>query len=113
MASAALGFADVLESASFFRPHAAVVLNASGASTRDPQTLRRALATQIDHTVQWSACMDTLAEQGVDCVLEVGAGTTLSKMWNQRHPDVPARSLEEFRDAAGAARWIERLSARC
>lgn len=113
MASAAVAFADVLESVPLSRPHAAVVLNASGVSTRDPQTLRHALAAQIDHTVQWSACMDTLAEQGVDCVLEVGAGTTLSKMWNQRHPEIPARSLDEFRDAAGAARWIERLSARC
>jgi [acyl-carrier-protein] S-malonyltransferase len=111
MASAAAGFAARLDAVPCARPVAAVVLNATGASTRDLQTLRRALATQIDHTVQWAACMDTLAEHGVACVLEVGAGTTLSKMWNQRHPDIPARSLEEFKDAAGAARWITRQSA--
>ncbi len=108
MASAAMGFAAQLEAMSFARPHAALVLNATGASSRDPQTLRRALSAQIDHTVQWSACMDALAEQGVACVIEVGAGSTLSKMWNQRHPEIPARSLEEFRDVAGAARWMER-----
>jgi [acyl-carrier-protein] S-malonyltransferase len=111
MASAAQGFATQLEAVSFGRPHAALVLNATGASTRDPQTLRRALAKQINHTVQWSACMDALAEQGVDCVIEVGAGSTLAKMWNQRHPDIPARALAEFRDVAGAARWVERFSA--
>jgi [acyl-carrier-protein] S-malonyltransferase len=55
--------------------------------------------------------MDALAEQGVACVIEVGAGTTLAKMWNQRHPDIPARALDEFRDVAGAARWIARQSA--
>ncbi len=108
MVSAAREFATQLEVVPFARPHAALVLNATGAGTRDPQTLRRALSAQVDHTVQWSACMDALAEQGVACVIEVGAGTTLSKMWNQRHPAIPARSLDEFRDAAGAARWIAR-----
>ena len=108
MASAAQGFAAQLQALPFARPHAALVLNASGASTRDPQALRSGLAAQIDHTVQWAACMDTLAEQGLACVMEIGAGTTLSKMWNQRHPDIPARSLAEFRDGAGAARWLQR-----
>jgi [acyl-carrier-protein] S-malonyltransferase len=111
MVSAAKGFATELENLAFARPQAALVLNATGASTRDPQILRRALVTQVDHTVQWAACMDALAEQGVDCVIEVGAGTTLSKMWNQRHPEIPARSLEEFRDVAGVVRWLTRYSA--
>ncbi|NVO08131.1 MAG: acyltransferase domain-containing protein [Rhodoferax sp.] len=111
MASAAQGFARQLEALPFARPHATLVLNATGSSTRDPQVLRNALSAQIAHTVQWAACMDALAEQGVACVIEVGAGTTLSKMWNQRHPDTPARSLEEFRDVAGAARWIRRHAA--
>ena len=110
MASAALGFAAQLQSVPFARPRAAMVLNASGASTRDPQTLRVALAAQMDHTMQWAASMDALAEQGVACIIEVGAGSTLAKMWNQRHPDIPARSLDEFRDVAGAARWIARQS---
>jgi [acyl-carrier-protein] S-malonyltransferase len=108
MATAAQGFAVQLEVLPFARPHVALVLNATGASTRDPHILRSALATQIDHTVQWAASMDALAERGVACVIEVGAGTTLSNMWNQRHPDIPARSLEEFREAAGAARWLGR-----
>jgi [acyl-carrier-protein] S-malonyltransferase len=112
MAGAARDFATQLESMPFARPHATLVLNATGAGTRDPQTLRHALAAQIDHAVQWAACMDTLAEQGVACVMEVGAGTTLSNMWNQRYPAIPARSLEEFRDAAGATRWIARQSGR-
>ena len=108
MVSAARGFAAHLETVPFARPQSALVLNATGASTRDPQTLRQALATQVDHVVQWAACMDALAEQGVDCVIEVGAGTTLSKMWNQRYPEIPARSLEEFRDMAGVVRWLQR-----
>ncbi len=111
MAPAAKGFAAQLEAVPMVRPGTTLVLNASGTGTRDPQTLRHALATQIDHTVQWAACMDALAEQGLACVMEIGAGTTLSTMWNQRHPAIPARSIQEFKDAAGAARWIARLGA--
>ena len=108
MASAALGFAAQLDALPFARPHAALILNATGAGSRDPKALRAALSAQIASTVQWAACMDALAEQGVACVMEIGAGATLSKMWNQRHPDIPARSLDEFMDAAGAARWLQR-----
>jgi [acyl-carrier-protein] S-malonyltransferase len=111
MDSAARGFAAHLEALAFARPQAAVVTNASGSGTRDLQALRNALSAQIASTVRWAACMDALAEQGVACVLEVGAGSTLARMWNQRHPDIPARSVAEFRDAAGALRWLERACA--
>ena len=108
MAPAAAEFAQALQSQSLSRPFAPVALNATGAVSRNPDTLRAALSEQIASTVQWASCMDAVAEQGVACVIEVGAGATLSKMWNQRHPAIPARSLEEFRDAAGAARWVHR-----
>ena len=110
MDSAAQGFAAQLEGVVFSRPQSAVVLNASGSSTRNAQILRQALSAQIASTVRWAACMDALAEQCVACVMEVGAGSTLAKMWNQRHPAIPARALAEFRDVAGAARWLERRS---
>lgn len=110
MAPAAQAFAQDLMALPWPRPKPALVPNASGASTRDPSTLRTALSAQIARTVQWSACMDALAEQGIACVMEVGAGTTLAKMWNQRHPGIPARSVSEFRDAAGAAAWVARAA---
>lgn len=110
MASAAQGFAQDLGVLTMLRPRAPLVLNATGASTRDAEVLRRALSAQMASTVQWQACMDAVAEQGVACVIELGAGATLSKMWNQRHPHIPARSVSEFRDAAGAARWLQRQS---
>jgi hypothetical protein len=41
-------------------------------------------------------------------VLEVGPCTTLSRLWNRLHPDVPARSLEDFQGPEGVWRWVER-----
>jgi len=55
--------------------------------------------------------IDQLAEglaRQVVCVLEIGAGSALAKMWNERHPDIPARSIDEFGHPQGAAAWIGR-----
>jgi [acyl-carrier-protein] S-malonyltransferase len=42
----------------------------------------------------------------VRCVLEVGPGSALSRMWNSRNPTLPARSVDEFRTADAIARWV-------
>jgi [acyl-carrier-protein] S-malonyltransferase len=73
--------------------------------------LRRALAQQIATTVLWDRCMDTMAERGVRCVLEVGPGSALSRLWQARHPDIPARSIDEFEQPAGVARWVAQRAA--
>jgi [acyl-carrier-protein] S-malonyltransferase len=46
----------------------------------------------------------------VGCVLEIGPGAALARMWNQRYPDVPARSADEFHSLSAVVRWIERSS---
>jgi [acyl-carrier-protein] S-malonyltransferase len=108
MEPAAQAFAAQLEGLAFARAQVALVANVSGRSARDPLALRGALSAQLAHTVRWADCMDALAEQGVACVMEIGAGSSLAKMWNKRHAAIPARALSEFRDAAGAARWLQR-----
>lgn len=110
MDQAAVQFAGHLQGIPFARPASTLALNATGGLSRQADTLRHALAQQIAATVQWAACMESISELGVACVLEVGAGTTLSKMWNQQHPDIPARSIEEFRDVEGVACWVERIA---
>jgi [acyl-carrier-protein] S-malonyltransferase len=110
MLAAAEGFAARLDAVPFSRPNAKLVLNATGTSTREVQTLRGALSAQIAATIHWAACMDVIAEQGVACVIEMGAGSTLAKMWYQRHPSVPVRSIDEFRDVAGALQWLRKQS---
>jgi [acyl-carrier-protein] S-malonyltransferase len=77
---------------------------------RDAQGAKRALADQVAATVRWDECMDNLHARQVRCVLEVGPGSALARLWNERHPDVPARSCDEFRSAAGVARWVSGLA---
>ena len=68
--------------------------------------LRTALGAQIASTVQWQACMRTVAERGIACVLEVGPGNALARLWQVAHPEIPVRSVADFRNAAGAIDWV-------
>lgn len=84
----------------------AIALDATGTVTRQGEALRHGLATQLDHTVQWAACLDAIAEQAVDAVIEVGAGDALTRMWSARFPSIPVRALEAFQGPEGLARWL-------
>lgn len=72
---------------------------------------RTALARQIATTVHWDDCMDHIAQRGPRCVLEIGGGQALAKLWNQRHPHIPARSADEFRSVQGLVAWVARCVA--
>jgi [acyl-carrier-protein] S-malonyltransferase len=98
--------ASLLDALPFERPHTTLVCNLDGMARRRSTELRHALAAQIAQTVRWDVCMDTLAERGVRCVLEVGPGTTLSRMWQARHPMIAARSVDEFQQPQAVAQWV-------
>jgi [acyl-carrier-protein] S-malonyltransferase len=105
MAAAAASFALQLEHLPLASPQTALICNFSASTVRRPADLAAALAGQIATTVPWDACMDTIAERRPRCVVEIGPGTTLARLWNDRHPDIPARSIDEFRSPGAVARW--------
>jgi [acyl-carrier-protein] S-malonyltransferase len=107
MARAALEFAQRIATANLRQARTAVICNLTGAVSRHPSDLASALAGQLAHTVRWDDCMDCIAERGVRCVLEVGPGAALAAMWRERHPDIPARSVEDFLGPEGVLRWVE------
>lgn len=106
MAAAALGFSRRLAHVDLRPASTAIVCNFSATASRAPATLASALAGQIASTVRWDDCMDSIVERGVRCVLEVGPGSALATMWRERHPDVPARSIDEFQGPAGVQAWV-------
>jgi len=105
MRDAADDFGRRLSPLPFDRPRAVLFSNVAD-RIRDAQGAKQALAEQIAATVRWDECMDNLHARQPRCVLEVGPGSALARRWNERHPDVPARSCDEFRSAAGVARWV-------
>ncbi|WP_422011736.1 acyltransferase domain-containing protein [Roseateles sp.] len=106
MAPAVTRFAAEIASRPW-RPLASTfIANLDGGALRRPDALKHALAEQIAHTVQWQRALATLAERRPRCVLEVGPGTTLSRLWAASHPDVPVRSVDEFRSAEAVLSWV-------
>lgn len=108
MATASTEVAALLQTLPLAAPYCPVATNFSGNATRQVEVLRHDLALQISHTVEWAACMEAVAERGVRCVLELGAGHALAKLWAQRFPEIPVRSLEDFRSPEAVAAWVQR-----
>ncbi|CAN5290526.1 malonate decarboxylase subunit epsilon [soil metagenome] len=112
MANAALDFAELLAPMDWPGSASAIVIcNLDGAGRRESAGLKKALAGQIDHTVEWERCMTTLAERRPRCVLEVGPGSSLTRMWAARWPDVPVRSVDEFHSAPAVVAWVHAMLA--
>ena len=105
MQAAADSFAQTLEPLPFQRPRNVLFSNAAD-RILDAVQAKAALATQIAQTVRWDECMDNLAARGVRCVLEIGPGQALARIWNQRYPDISGRACDDFRSAAAVVAWV-------
>ncbi|MBE7942047.1 MULTISPECIES: acyltransferase domain-containing protein [Ramlibacter] len=108
MRPAVAGFAQLLAALPLAAPRCPVAMNATGGTLREPARIALALSAQLAQAVQWDACMAAVAERRPGCVLEIGGGQALARMWATRHPDIPARSLDDFRSPEGAADWVRR-----
>lgn len=107
MHDAALAFAQALAAESLQAPATLLFSNAQD-RVRDAAGARQALSTQIATTVRWDECMDQMAARQLGCVLEIGPGQALARLWSQRHPHIPARSGDDFRSIAAIAAWLRR-----
>ena len=108
LAAAADQFQVALERSTLKAPPVPVI---AGIDAGLVTTRNRAIATlsaQISHTVEWAQCLDALHERGCRVFIELGPGHALSRMLRERFDDVEARSVDEFRDFAGVARWVQR-----
>jgi [acyl-carrier-protein] S-malonyltransferase len=105
MQAAAQGFAVELAGVPLQRPRTVLFSNAAD-RVADAAQAASALAQQIATTVRWDECMDNIHARQPGCVLEIGPGRALAKMWNDRYPEVPARACDDFRSAAAIAAWV-------
>jgi len=109
MREAAEDFLRTLSTVRFNAPRTALFSNAID-RVHDDASARKALSAQIASTVRWDECMENVHARRVSCVLEIGPGQALARMWNERYPETPARSCDEFRSAAGIAKWVVGLA---
>ena len=99
-------FRAALEDTALRAPNIPIVAGIDGSIVTTRSDAIAALSSQIAHTVQWSQCMDALYERGCRVYLELSPGNALSRMLRDRFDDVDARAVDDFRDLAGATRWV-------
>jgi [acyl-carrier-protein] S-malonyltransferase len=100
--------ASALADACWHAPRAAWVAGVTGTVVRETGQAQRLLAEQVATTVRWDLCMDTVAERRPDAVLEVGPGSSLARLWRERHPAIAVRSCDEFASAREILDWVAR-----
>ena len=108
MAPAAKAFGRVMAASGLCTPAVPVLARIDGAPVRGRDRAVATLTRQIAGTVNWSACIDGLVEIGCTLLLELGPSNGLSRMIRDRRPELPVRSVAEFRSLGGALDWVER-----
>jgi [acyl-carrier-protein] S-malonyltransferase len=107
LSDAASEFEAVLGASGARDPAVPVLAGIDGCAIDDWPRATQCLAAQLRQPIRWDLCMASAIERGATAFFELGPGAALSRMLQQSHPDVPARSLADFRSIGGAARWIE------
>ncbi len=97
-----------LERRTWMAPTVPVVAGIDGAMVRDRALAIDALARQIAEPVRWADCMDGLVERGATTCLELGPGNALARMIRDRHPQLAARSVADFRSLGAVIAWVAR-----
>jgi len=67
-----------LSTADLRPPRIPVVANVTARAVSDPDTIRRLLVEQVTSMVRWRESIQFLASQGIDTIVELGAGKVLS-----------------------------------
>ena len=98
MKPAAEKVARELENTVIVPPLVPLVANVSANEISDPETIRRFLIDQVTGMVRWRECVLYMSDNGVDRLIEVGAGKVLSGLTRRINGDLSALSLQEPAD---------------
>ena len=102
MREAANRLAAVMAGLEWSVPSLPVVQNVDGKVHDGVDAIRQALVQQLYQPVQWTACVQALAAQGVSRVAECGPGKVLTGLVKRIDKSIEGRSLATPADFAGA-----------
>lgn len=106
LSSAAAAFRSILQESSLEAPLVPVLAGTDGMRIRSRMEAVGALSRQIDTTIRWDLCMDALKEAGISALIELGPGNDLAKLIEIEHPEISARSINDFRDWRSVSEWL-------
>ncbi len=107
LATAAQSFEALLRDTPLQAPRRRLLAGMDGRSVGDVARVAHTLAAQIAQTVQWQQVLDQAVERGGKVFLELGPGSALSRRVRELHPQLQARSVEDFRTLEGVQEWVD------
>jgi len=93
MQPAADVMAEALAKVTMAVPNPSVVANVTALQVSDPATIRGLLVEQVTGTVRWRESVLFMKSQGVDSIIELGAGKVLSGLAKRIDKDLTGQSI--------------------
>lgn len=93
MAPAARAMEEALAEVPLGEPYVPLVANVTAAAVREPDEIRRLLVEQVTDLVRWRESVLYMKEQGVDTLVELGAGRVLSGLAKRIDRELATASL--------------------
>lgn len=94
MQPAADAMAEALSKVTIAPPAVPVVANVTAEPVSDPDTIRDLLVKQVTALVRWRDCVQRMKADGVDTVVELGAGKVLSGLVKRIDRELVTMSVE-------------------
>jgi [acyl-carrier-protein] S-malonyltransferase len=94
MAPAAEVMAEELAAAEINPPAVPVIANVTAAEVTEPEEIRRLLIEQVTSLVRWRECVLYMRDNGVDTVVEIGAGKVLTGLSRRIDRDLTGISVQ-------------------
>ncbi len=93
MAPAADVMAEALANANINVPVVPVIANVTASAITQPDDIRRLLVEQITGMVRWRESILWMGENGIDSMVEIGAGKVLSGLTRRINRDITCQSV--------------------
>ncbi len=98
MAPAAEEMAEALAAAEIGPPAVPLIANVTAAPVADPDEIRKLLVAQVTAMVRWRESVLAMRAQGVERIVELGAGKVLSGLARRIDRDIATQSVETPED---------------
>lgn len=110
MAPAGAALAEKFETVAFAQPRLPVIFNCLGNLKAEEDAISELLVKQVQSSVYMEDSIRTMAETGVDAIVEIGPGKVLSGFVRKTVPDIPVFAVESTADVEGLPTLLAALN---
>ena len=98
--------AATLASTNMAHPKTSIVMNVSGKPVSDPKEIKSLLVEQVTAMVRWRESVEMMRDDGVDTMIEIGAGKILSGLTRRIDRNITSLNVETPADVEEILRTL-------